>query len=253
MNQEREYNLEEKCFVIGCEPKVEGLTGYMFVNSPIISRLVAEMRVKDIGSYHFRKNAVDIGRYLAYEAEKTDGLAVSTISVETPLGIAEHVIRTEQPIILNVLRAADPMVSGVQEVYRVSNVIFADTARQEGEPNQDGEMKVVLNYIKCSGVTSLEGKKLIIPDIMLATGSSICKIMDCLVRELGKPASVDLYSIISAPSGILRVLTSINNSRVFTAAIDPELNNKGYIFPGLGDAGDKCYNGLNGNTGGFLG
>ncbi|MBI5392551.1 uracil phosphoribosyltransferase [Candidatus Woesearchaeota archaeon] len=244
---EKEYNLEGRCFVIGSEPNVIGLKGYIGTFSPVISQLVAEMRTKEIRPYNFRKNAEKVGEYLAFEAEKTDGLKLSGVRVKTPLGFAEHEVRTEEPILLNVLRAADPMIHGVQEIYRNSNVVFADTARREGELDENNEMVVDLNYIKYSGVTSLDGKKLIIPDIMLATGSSICKIMERLVEQLGQPSSVDLYSIISAPPGILKVLTSIPNSRVFTAAIDPKLNKKGYIFPGLGDAGDKCYNGLNGN------
>ena len=135
------------------------------------------------------------------------------------------------------------MVEGVLDIYRGSPVIFADTKREEGHIERDGTMRVKIHYLAASGLSSLSGRFVVAPDIMLATGSSLCILMHQLTKTYGSPRAVDIYSVIATKPGIERVLEKIPNTRVFTAAIDPELNPVGYIVPGLGDAGDKCFNG----------
>ena len=105
-----------------------------------------------------------------------------------------------------------------------------------------GEMEVQAAYDR-TPVDSLEGKTLIAPDIMLATGSSLVKSCKGLFGRLGKPGRVIVSSVISAPQGVERVLGEIENSKVYTASIDSGLNDQAYIVPGLGDAGDLSYNG----------
>ena len=225
--------------------KIEGYDSRLLVSdSPRMSLAVAEMRDKEIqkDAYRFRGNAKTVGQFLAYEQEKRTTYATQKISITTPLGVAHHNLRTENPLILNILRAADSMVQGTQEIYRQSPVGFLDAKRVEGLMNSDGTIDVRINYQKLPD-SRFEGKRILIPDIMLATGSSLVKILEQLKKTNGVPEGIDILSVIGAKQGVEHVLEKIPGSRVYLAAMDNTLTEIAYIFPGLGDAGDLCFNG----------
>lgn len=218
---------------------------YFLLDSPFLSRLLAEMRDKDLqkDSHRFRNNAREIGYLLAYEIEKQEQFAQERIAIETVNGLAEHQIRAEEPLVVNILRAADPLVQGTLEIFRNSPVAFLDMKRKEGTYDAAGKrIEVKLQYASIP-VESLEGKILLVPDIMLATGSSQVGSFEYLSAKYGKPAKTIISAIISTQQGIDNVLEKIPHSKVYTAAIDPTLDERAYIIPGLGDAGDLCYNG----------
>lgn len=225
----------------------EGYGGDVFTASDSfhIGLLVAQMR--DVGmqkdAHLFGKNATEIGKFLAYEIDKSDSFNGWKRTVRTVLGEAEYSERSQEPLVLNVLRAANPLVSGTLEVFRQSPVAFLDAKRKEGSYNPEtGEIEVDINY-ESIPVNTLEGRALLVPDIMLATGSSLVAVYQNLAQRFGQPSEVIVSSVIAAEEGVKRVLHDIADARVYTAAIDPDLNDMGYIVPGLGDAGDLCYNG----------
>ncbi|MFH1682266.1 MAG: uracil phosphoribosyltransferase [Candidatus Woesearchaeota archaeon] len=220
---------------------------HFLVESPLLSRLIAEMRDKKLqrDSHRFRSNSREIGYLLAYEIEKNERFDQERAIIETVNGAAEHYFRTEEPLIVNILRAADPLVQGTLEVFRNSPVAFLDMKRKEGTYDLAGKkIEVVLQYASVP-LDNLEGKTLLVPDIMLATGSSQIGSYEYLAKRYGKPARTIISSIISTQQGIENVLEMIPNSKVYVAAIDSTLDERAYIVPGLGDAGDLCYNGGN--------
>ncbi len=225
--------------------EVEGYEGLVLVSdSPHISRLVAEMRDAKIqqDGHRFRHNAYEIGRFLAYETEKREDFKRTNLEVKTTMGTAKHTLRSEDPIILNILRAANPLVAGAEEVFRESPVAFLDAKRKEGTYHPaECRIDIELQYASIP-VASFEGRVLLIPDIMLASGSSLVEAYQFLTKKHGRPRQVAVNSVIAARPGIEQVIKKIPHCRIYAAAIDDELNENAYIVPGLGDAGDLCYN-----------
>lgn len=222
--------------------EIEGYEGRLLVSdSPHVSELVSKMRdIATQGDAHrFRTNATEVGFLLAYEANKSN--ETRSKSIRTPLGIAEHELDSQLTLLLNILRGANPMVEGAQRIYRQAPVGFVD-AKRYGKPNSDGTMPIKINYQNIP-LDSFEGVDLVIPDIMLATGSSLVDTVNQLQNQYGGSAKIHVLSCIGAKDGADYVLDKLPNSRVFLAAMDPILDHRRYIVPGLGDAGDLCYNG----------
>jgi uracil phosphoribosyltransferase len=226
--------------------KLEKYDGRAFVMDSLhVSRLLAEMRHQTLqrDAYRFRENATEIGHLLAYEVEMNEPWKTHKSIVETSLGLANHELRDEEPILFNVLRAGNPLVRGFKQVFRQAPVIFQGAERMEGSYDENnGEMEVRSDYTRVP-IESLAGKTLIIPDIMLATGSSLEKSCKAVFQKYGHPKQIVAAAVIAAPIGVERVLEHFPGSRVYVAALDERLNDQAYIVPGLGDAGDLAYNG----------
>ncbi len=181
-----------------------------------------------------------VGRFMAYEI--SNYLDLEKVKVETPLGVVAHGYKLkdmDQVILVAILRASLPMINGALEVFYNANVGFISAKRIEnGDLSPDLEMEVRIDYFNLPPVN---GKTLIIMDPMLATGSTLIKVLR-KIYEVGSPKNVYIASIISTPVGIEKLLKEFNNIRIFTLAVDEKLNKKGYIVPGLGDAGDRSFN-----------
>jgi len=217
-------------------------------DSPRVSLAVAEMRHKEIQKdcSRFRRNVEQVGMFLAYELERNyqQHFGLREVEIPTVNGKARHYLRGTKPLLVNILRAGNPMVEGSAVVFPNSAEAFVDVKRKEGTYH-DGVMDTIVNYMKLPDhIKSLSNLTLVIPDIMLATGSSLLDGLAALTDKYhSQPQQIFVNAVIAAKPGVERILKELPNCILHVAAIDPELDSRGYIVPGLGDAGDLCYNG----------
>lgn len=183
----------------------------------------------------FRRNIERIGEYMAMEVSKA--LNYAPTEVQTPLATATVNTISDSLVIATILRAGLPLHQGFLNVFDHAENAFLSAYRRV---NDQGELEIVAEYM---AAPSIDGKTLIIADPMLATGMSMEVGYLALLRH-GTPKHTHLCSTIATPQAIECLRKSLNNSEdvtVWCAAIDPVLNEKKYIVPGLGDAGDLCY------------
>lgn len=202
----------------------------------LLSDWIAEVRDVEIQKdrLRFRFNMERIGEIAAYEISKT--LPHRSGDVTTPLGTAHCETAATQPVLATILRAGIPLHTGLSRFFDHSGHGFVGAYRKHRD---DGTFDISLDYLSSP---ALEGQILIVADPMLATGSSLVKTLDQLL-EVGKPARIHVVCVVAATEGIARVVASYPDAFIWAGAIDRELNDKGYIIPGLGDAGDLAYGG----------
>ena len=180
----------------------------------------------------FRRNLERIGEVAAYEISKS--LTFLEKEVQTPLGIATAKVLKSQPVIATILRAGLPLHQGLLNFFDKADNGFISAYRKH---QRDGSFEIRLDYISCP---ELEGRVVIVSDPMLATGASLVKTIQYL-REEGHPSEIHVVVAIACTVGIEYVLREEPQCRIWCGAIDDELTAKGYIVPGLGDAGDLAY------------
>ena len=180
----------------------------------------------------FRRNLERIGEIAAYEISRK--LVYEEKEVQTPLGIAPSRVMKEQPVLATILRAGLPLHQGLLNYFDKADNAFISAYRKH---NLDGSFEISLDYISCP---ELENRVVIISDPMLATGSSLVKTIQYL-REEGHPREIQVVAAIACSVGIEYVQRSEPNVKIWCGAIDEELTAKGYIVPGLGDAGDLAF------------
>jgi uracil phosphoribosyltransferase len=180
----------------------------------------------------FRRNLERIGEIAAYEISRK--LVYEEKEVQTPLGIAPSRVMKEQPVLATILRAGLPLHQGLLNYFDKADNAFISAYRKH---NLDGSFEISLDYISCP---ELENRVVIISDPMLATGASLVKTIQYL-REEGHPREIHVVAAIACSVGIEYVKRSEPNVKIWCGAIDEELTAKGYIVPGLGDAGDLAF------------
>src|SRR5687767_10418543 len=200
----------------------------------LICDWIGEIRDVQIQSdrMRFRRNLERIGEIAAYEISRH--LAYEVKEIQTPLGISACKILKEQPVLATILRAGLPLHQGLLNYFDKADNAFISAYRKH---NRDGSFDISLDYVSCP---DLENRVVIISDPMLATGSSLVKTIQFL-REEGHPREIHVVVAIACTVGIEYVLRSEPNVKLWCGAIDEELTAKGYIVPGLGDAGDLAY------------
>jgi uracil phosphoribosyltransferase len=200
----------------------------------LLSNWIAELRSTDIQSdrMRFRRNLERIGEVMAYEISKV--LEWEEQEVTTPLGTSSCEMLREQPVLATILRAGLPLHQGMLNYFDKADNAFISAYRKH---NRDGSFDIQLEYISCP---PLENRILILCDPMLATGSSLVKTIHMLKDE-GAPKEIHVVSAIACSVGIEYVRREQPQVRIWCGAIDEELTAKGYIVPGLGDAGDLAY------------
>lgn len=203
-------------------------------NNSIIQHYLTQIRDKEIqkDTLRFRKNLFRVAQILAYEISKK--LDFETIQTETPLAKVETSIIKEKPIICSILRAGLVMHEGFLDFYDQSDSAFVSAYRKHSSLE---EFEIVVEYMASP---SLKDKTIILIDPMLATGRSMYLAYQALCKH-GKPKNVFVTSLIASEQGLIYVQRFMPNARIFTAAIDKDLNENSYIIPGLGDAGDLAY------------
>ncbi len=206
---------------------------YSFEDSPFIMEILTELRNRETGSIPFRKGLVKLGRYMGYELTKL--MDVERVRIETPLEATEGILVKDRRnvVIITVLRAAIPLMEGLIKVFEHARVGIVSASRGKAP-----EFEIEMNYIKIPRITPQD--TVIVADPMIATGSTLVRAL----RELskyGKPKRLMVLGVLAAPEGIERLKREFPELNVVVAKVDRELNDHGYILPGLGDAGDRAF------------
>jgi uracil phosphoribosyltransferase len=200
----------------------------------LVSNWIAEIRDVEIQKdrMRFRRNLERIGEIAAYEISKV--LPSTVKEVQTPLGIANNKILEEQPVLATILRAGLPLHQGLLNYFdRADNAFVSAYRKHDGE----GSFEISLEYLSSP---EIDGRIVIISDPMLATGASLVKTLQYLRAE-GEPKSIHIVVAIACTVGIEYVRREVPKANIWCGDIDDELTAKGYIVPGLGDAGDLAY------------
>ena len=189
----------------------------------------------------FREGLVDLGRVCGYEI--IDGAMDSEfVPIETPLAetTGERVTGLDDVVIVTVLRAATPFVEGLMKAFpRARQGVISASRNEAAGMADDGSFPITVDYVKLPEITAAD--TVIVADPMLATGSTMCAVLDHVVDAADEFDDLIALSAVSAPEGVLRVSETVPDADVVTVAIDDELDEDGFIVPGFGDAGDRAF------------
>ena len=203
----------------------------------VLQNFLREIRDVDIQNdrMRFRRNIERIGEVMAIELSKE--LNYQTTEVQTPLAKTTVETISDELVLATILRAGMPLHQGFLNIFDHAENAFLSAYRRV---NAAGELEIVAEYM---AAPAIDGKTLIVADPMLATGMSM-EVGYLALLKHGKPKHTHLCCTIATPQSIDYMRQMLNDSDDITlwcAAIDPVLNEKKYIVPGLGDAGDLCY------------
>ena len=206
-------------------------------HNSVLNHFLREIRDVEIqkDSLRFRRNIERIGEVMAVEVSKQ--LNYEPVQVQTPLATATVNTISDQLVLATILRAGMPLHQGFLNIFDHAENAFLSAYRRV---NEKGELEIVAEYM---AAPAIDGKTLIVVDPMLATGMSMEVGYLALLRH-GMPKHTHLCCAIGTPQSIEYMRKSLNDREDVTlwcAAVDPVLNDKKYIVPGLGDAGDLCY------------
>jgi uracil phosphoribosyltransferase len=209
---------------------------YLSENNSVLNHFLSQIRNVNIqnDSLRFRRNIERIGEIMAYELSKK--LHYATIEIQTPLGIKKTTEIEDQLVVCSILRAGLTLHQGFLNYFDNAENGFISAYRHH--PNNDDYFDILVEY---QAVADIENKNLILVDPMLATGQSIVAVFNKLM-EKGTPKEIHIAVIIAAPEGVAYLEEHLPDScHLWIAALDEKLNDKKYIVPGLGDAGDLAY------------
>ncbi len=209
---------------------------YISEQNSILNHFLAQIRDIHVqkDSMRFRKNIERIGEIMAYELSKT--LDYKAINVETPLGTKHTTTIADNVVLCSILRAGLALHTGFMNFFDNAENGFVSAYRHHY--NNDAAFEILVEY---QAAPSFEGKNLILIDPMLATGQSLVAVLNKLHLEQ-KPKEIHIAVVIAAPEGIAFLEENLpKNCHLWVAALDEKLNDKNYIIPGLGDAGDLAY------------
>jgi uracil phosphoribosyltransferase len=200
----------------------------------LVSNWVSELRDVHIQKdrMRFRRNLERIGEVAAFEISKQ--LESSIVDVQTPLGIHKSKLLKEQPVVATILRAGIPMHHGMVNYFDKADCAFLCAYRKH---HDDGSFEIKLEYMSCP---NLANRDIIICDPMLATGASLVKCIDFL-KTAGQFKSLNIVCAIASKLGIETIKIAFPDATIWCGDIDETLSDKGYIVPGLGDAGDLSF------------
>jgi uracil phosphoribosyltransferase len=200
------------------------------VTHPLVRHKLGLLRDRRTDTEMFRRLVNELTLLLTYEATKDMGL--EEVEVETPLErTTAQRIPGKKVAVCPILRAGIGMLDGVLSLIPVARVGFIGLYRNEET------LQPVEYYVKLPA--DVAERDVLLLDPMLATGNSTAAAVDTL-KKAGA-AQITLISLIAAPEGVERIAKAHPDVRIVTASIDSHLNEKGYIVPGLGDAGDRLY------------
>lgn len=201
----------------------------------LLSNWVSELRDVNVQGdrLRFRRNLERIGEVAAYEISKQ--LPTTTVDIQTPLGIHNSKVLAEQPVLATILRAGLPLHNGMLNYLDKADNAFISAYRKHFP---DGSFDISLDYMSCP---TLENRIIIISDPMLATGASLVKTIRYM-KEEGKPKAIHVVCAIACSVGIEYIKSQCGEDiTIWCGDIDEEITAKGYIVPGLGDAGDLAF------------
>jgi uracil phosphoribosyltransferase len=201
----------------------------------LMSNWIAELRHTEIqlDRMRFRRNLERIGEIIAYEMSKC--MEWEEKEIPTPLGVSVCKMLKHQPVLATILRAGIPLHQGLLNYFDKADNAFVSAYRKYN--HSDGSFEINVEYVSCPDINE---KIVIISDPMLATGASLVKTIQFLRAE-GNPKEIHIVSAIACTIGIELVKREEPGANIWCGAIDDELTAKGYIVPGLGDAGDLAF------------
>jgi uracil phosphoribosyltransferase len=200
------------------------------IDHPLVQHKLTLMRKKDTSTSSFRSLLAEISMLLCYEV--TRDLPLTLEPIETPLAAMEApVLDGKKVVIVSVLRAGSGILDGMLRILPSARVGHIGLYRDEET------LQPVEYYYRMPG--GLEDREVIVVDPMLATGNSAVAAVARLKRDL--PKRIKYVCLLAAPEGVRVFHDAHPDVDVFTAAIDRHLNDRGYIVPGLGDAGDRLF------------
>ena len=200
------------------------------VKHPLVQHKLTLMRQRDTSTAVFRQLLREISQLLAYEV--THELPMTTRPIETPLQKMDApVLAGRKLALISILRAGNGLLDGMLELIPSARVGFVGLFRDEKT------LKPVKYYFK---VPDMLGERLsIVVDPMLATGNSSAAAVEMIKQEGAR--DIRFLCLLAAPEGVERMKQAHPDVPIVTAALDERLNDKGYILPGLGDAGDRMF------------
>lgn len=209
---------------------------YLSEENSVLNHFLGQIRNINIqnDSMRFRRNIERIGEIMAYEMSKN--LNYENIEIQTPLGIKKTTEIADKLVLCSILRAGLPLHLGFLNYFDSAENGFVSAYRFHAHNDDSFEIKV-----EYQAVPNIENKCLLLIDPMLATGQSMVAVLDKLL-EKAIPKTVHIAVVIAAPEGIAYLEKHLpDNYHLWVATLDEKLNEKNYIVPGLGDAGDLAY------------
>ena len=206
------------------------MDGVTVISHPLVQHKLTIMRKKETSTASFRRLLREISTLLCYEV--TRDLELTTERIETPLEeIDAPILEGKKLVFASILRAGNGLLEGMLELVPSARVAHIGVYRDHEK------LKPVEYYFKAP--ENLDARLIIVVDPMLATGNSSIAAIDKLKERGAK--NMRFLCLLAAPEGIENFRKAHPDVPVFTASIDSHLNDKGYIMPGLGDAGDRMY------------
>ncbi|AXB55942.1 uracil phosphoribosyltransferase [Flavobacterium fluviale] len=209
---------------------------YISENNSVLNHFLGQIRNVNVqnDSMRFRRNIERIGEIMAYELSKI--LPYKNVEIQTPLGIKKTTEIETDLVLCPILRAGLPLHNGFLNYFDHAENSFVSASRYH--PNNDDEFEILVEY---QAISNLNNKTVLLLDPMLATGQSIVAVHKKLI-ENAAPAEFHIVVVIAAPEGIAHLEKNLpENCHLWVASLDEKLNEKNYIVPGLGDAGDLAY------------
>ncbi|MEM9556340.1 MAG: uracil phosphoribosyltransferase [Acidobacteriota bacterium] len=200
------------------------------VDHPLIQHKITQMRCKERSTAGFRQLVREVSMLLAYET--TRDLPVSTVEIETPLETMQApVIEGKKIVLVAILRAGIGLLDGMLDILPSARIGHIGLQRDHET------LEAIEYYVKLP--TDLDGRDVMVLDPMLATGHTAVAALDRVLERT--PRSARFVCLVAAPEGVEALQAAHPEIDIYAAALDRELNDKGYILPGLGDAGDRMF------------
>lgn len=200
----------------------------------LVNTWINELRNVEVQNdrMRFRRNMERIGEIAAFEISK--GLEQKEIEIQTPLDTIRVKEIAVQPVITTILRAGVPLFQGILNYFDGADCGFVAAYRKH---DANDYFSIKQDYLTCPNI---EGRPLIVADPMLATGASLIEAIKDLLTN-GTPSQLHVVVAIASKQGVEVIEKAYPNAKIWVGAIDDQLTSKGYITPGLGDAGDLSY------------
>ena len=209
---------------------------YLSEKNSVLNHFLSQIRDVSIqnDSMRFRRNIERIGEIMAYKISQT--LDYKEVEIQTPLDIKKTTAIANQLVLCSILRAGLTLHQGFLNYFDEAENGFISAYRRH--PNNDDSFDICVEY---QAIADINNKNLLLVDPMLATGQSVVAVFNKLM-ERGTPKEIHIAVIIAAPEGVEYLKQNLpENCHLWVASLDEKLNDKSYIVPGLGDAGDLAY------------
>lgn len=200
----------------------------------LVTTWINELRNVDVQGdrLRFRRNMERIGEIAAFEISK--GLEQKPVQITTPLDAVSSAEIAVQPVITTILRAGVPLFQGILNYLDQADCGFVAAYRKH---DANDYFSIKQDYLTCPNI---DGRPLIVADPMLATGASLIEAIKDLLGH-GKPSQLHIVAAIASQQGVETIQNEYPEAKIWVGVIDEKLTSKGYISPGLGDAGDLSY------------